>query len=325
MNHIANLSFYRLGHTIWNTILKLCPEGSALAKPTRTSQHAVMKIQRLPYVLLLTLLIPPLGACGTTSVDTRRDLAQNIATQGALQKRVVQTHGFDLTTFSKFAQAGDTATVYIEGDGLAWRSRRAPSNDPTPTNPLALHLAQADRSANVIYLARPCQYTRGSACDKAYWTGRRFAPEVINAMNAALDDILATHNIRGVRLVGFSGGGAVAALLAARRHDVIDLRTVAGNLDIDTHSRLQNISPLSGSLNPAHDAARLRTIPQHHFIGGEDKVVPFGVYQAYAHALQATPCLHYSVIEGVAHEKGWDEKWAQLQGITPSCTAPIEP
>ncbi len=307
-------------------ILYLSYDQRAGRLPNSMAPHNMhrMKIRSLLHTCLLVLLIAPLNGCGTARIDARRDLAQDIAGQGALQRRVIQANGFDLTTFSKITQAGEAATIYIEGDGLAWRSRREPSNDPTPTNPVALHLAQADMSANVIYLARPCQYTRGDACAKTYWTHKRFAPEVIETMNAALDTIVSAHHIRGVRLVGFSGGGAVAALLAARRTDVIDLRTVAGNLDIDAHSRLHDISPLSGSLNPVREAARLRDIPQHHFISMDDNIVPARVYQSYAQALGATPCLHHSVINGAAHEKGWDKKWAQLQGISPACTAPIE-
>lgn len=296
-----------------------------LAKRIRPAQHNSMKMPHAVIVCLFTTLSLTLGACGTTSVDTRRHLAQNIAAQSALQEHVIPTHGFDLTSFSKITQPGTAAVVYIEGDGLAWRGRRTPSNDPTPTNPVALRLAQADSAANVIYLARPCQYTRGHACDKAYWTAQRFAPEVITAMNAALENIVRAHHISGVRLVGFSGGGAVAALLAARRPDVIDLRTVAGNLDIDAHSLAHHVSPLRGSLNPVQDAALLRTMPQHHFIGMADKIVPPGVYQSYARALGETPCLHHSIIAGTTHGEGWDKKWARLQGITPSCTAPLEP
>ncbi len=51
--------------------------------------------------------------------------------------------------------------VYIEGDGRAYVNRRTPSNDPTPGNPMALRLALADPSLRVLYLGRPCQYTRG--------------------------------------------------------------------------------------------------------------------------------------------------------------------
>ena len=324
MNLIDNFAFFSMAAQYEIHYLNYVQPVAWLAKRNRTPQHAVMKTHRLLCACLLILLIPPLSACGTARVETRRDLAQNIARQGALQKHIVQTQGFDLTIFSRLSQAAAPATIYIEGDGLAWRSRYEPSSDPTPTNPVALHLAQADTSANVIYMARPCQYTRGPACDKTYWTARRFAPEVISAMNAALDDIVSAHHIHGVRLAGFSGGGTVAALLAARRTDVIDLRTVAGNLDIDAHSRLHNVSPLQGSLNPIHDAARLRHIPQHHFIGMDDKIVPASINQSYAQALGTTPCLQHSVIAGATHESGWHEKWAQLQGITPSCTAPIE-
>jgi hypothetical protein len=43
----------------------------------------------------------------------------------------------------------------------------------------------------------------------------------------------------------------VASLVAARRHDVVRLVTVAGNLDHLAWTTLHGVSPLTGSLNPA--------------------------------------------------------------------------
>jgi pimeloyl-ACP methyl ester carboxylesterase len=131
-------------------------------------------------------------------------------------------------------------------------------------------------------------------------------------MDNALTQVTQTAGTHGVEFIGFSGGGAVAALLAARRQDTLSLRTVAGNLDHAAHSALHNVSPLSGSLNPPQDAARLRAIPQHHFTGAEDKNVTAAIYQSYAAALGQTPCLRHTIVPGAGHEKGWTAHWTSL-------------
>ena len=125
-------------------------------------------------------------------------------------------------------------TVYIEGDGLAWRTRSIPSTNPTPIDPVGLKLALAHPLGNAAYLARPCQYVGGHTargCDQSYWTNKRFAREVIESSNEALTTLKLEFGARHLQLVGYSGGGAVAALLAAKRDDVIRLVTVAGNLE----------------------------------------------------------------------------------------------
>ena len=97
-------------------------------------------------------------------------------------------------------------------------------NDPTPKDPIGLALAAADTNGNVLYMARPCQYSGladGRACPQKYWTDARLAPETILAMNAVMDDFARRNNVRSFALTGYSGGGGAAVLLAARRHDVI--------------------------------------------------------------------------------------------------------
>lgn len=98
--------------------------------------------------------------------------------------------------------------VYIEGDGYAWVTRNRISGDPTPRQPLALELASLDPAPNVVYIARPCQYTSldtSYACDEAYWTGLRFAEEVINSMNGAVEWIVQENKIPSVDMIGYSG------------------------------------------------------------------------------------------------------------------------
>ncbi len=74
--------------------------------------------------------------------------------------RVVDASPFNITVYERVYKEGGTINIYIEGDGFAWVSRKKKSLDPTPKTPMALKLASMDGSSNVIYIARPCQYTK---------------------------------------------------------------------------------------------------------------------------------------------------------------------
>lgn len=172
--------------------------------------------------------------------------------------------------------AGGSLRIYIEGDGRAWIDRTTPSLDPTPQNPLALKLAIADPSSQLAYLARPCQFNgenESSHCEPRYWTNERFSAEVIGMMDVAVSQLKAAAAAEKIELVGFSGGGAVAALIAARRNDVKLLVTVAGVLDHKHWTELQRVSPLAGSLNPIDELDRLADVKQLHFVGVDDRIV----------------------------------------------------
>lgn len=195
----------------------------------------------------LCLLVVLLAACAGR--EARMETATTIAQRGNLRSVTVTSQPFTLAAFVRSTDPAAPVTVYIEGDGLAWISRSQPSTDPTPTNPIGLRLAALDASPNVVYLARPCQYAWSPACSETYWTDRRFAEEVVAATSSAIDRLLRPG--QRIHLVGYSGGGAVAALVAARRHDVVSLRTVAGNLDHAEVNRIHRVSPMNGSLNAA--------------------------------------------------------------------------
>lgn len=256
-------------------------------------------------------LLPVLAAC-TAPVAVRDIKTQVAARLGGFSRQEIKADPFILTSYERVRQPGMVAAVYIEGDGLAWLSRTRASKDPTPTNPVALKLADEDKSANVVYLSRPCQFSKGEGCSQEYWTGKRFSPEVIAAMGKALDDIKKRHNIYGFNLMGFSGGGAVAALLAARRDDILSLRTVAGNLDTAAFTRLHRVTPLAGSLNPADVAEKIVRIPQKHFVGAEDKVVPRKIGESFVAATHRPDCIALTEVEGASHEDGWVEQWPKL-------------
>lgn len=225
---------------------------------------------------------------------------------------------FDLFTLAPQRWVrGAPLSVYIEGDGHAWIHRTRLSDDPTPRQPVALELALRDPAPNVIYLARPCQYGEGGRrrnCHPAYWSTARYAEEVVVATGRVIDRYVADAAAEGVRLRGYSGGGAVALLVAARRSDVIEVVTIAGLLDTDAWTRLQGATPLIDSLNPADAADRLVGIPQRHLLGTEDEVVPAAVAESFLRRFPADRRPGVAIVPGQDHRCCWAERWPELLG-----------
>ena len=277
-------------------------------------------------LLVLLVTMGFLGACTIPiSSQERRDRADAIAGAAGFEKSRVSANGFVLTAYWRSRTPGVPVTVYIEGDGYAWKSRRRLSGDPTPTNPVALRLAVQDPSDNVVYLARPCQYLLPDErlhCAADYWSTKRFAEEVVVAANEAIERFRIQTQARGVYLIGYSGGGAVAALVAARRSDVLGLRTVAGILDHAAFTAWHDVTPLHGSLNPADRVADLAQIPQHHFGGADDQIVPPFIAKQFIQRLGNSHCARHTTMVGISHDLGWVESWPGLLTLPLDCTAP---
>jgi pimeloyl-ACP methyl ester carboxylesterase len=250
--------------------------------------------------------------------------AQRLAQSANLQREQVRTDAFLLTSFVRIGSPLESIHFYIEGDGYAWRSRNEPALDPTPRHALALQLAARDPGANVVYLARPCQFTESDPhCETAYWTGKRYAPEVIAALDQAISHYAARAPGLPLDLIGYSGGGALAVLIAARRHDIGSIRTVAGNLDPDAVMRLHDVSPLTLSVNPMSEAAGVAAIPQIHFSGGKDTVVPPSIAEDFVRAVGGA-CVRLRVIPHMGHEGPWADIWRELL-LEPVVCRPRDP
>ncbi len=272
-------------------------------------------------IVRLTLLLLPflLVACSAVS---RHETALRIASSASLTEKRIDVPPFILTSFERVQLTGHVAHLYIEGDGLAWLGRNVPSLDPTPKNPVALKLAAQDSASNVIYLARPGQYsklTTDEPCPQKYWTSHRFASEVIASMDAALDDVKSRNHITGFHLIGFSGGANIAVLLAAQRHDVLSLRTVAGNLDHVLLNQIHGVSQMPASLNAKDKAQAIRDIPQYHFVGGQDEIVTNAIVQSFIHASGPTNCIRWQVVPSVSHDQGWAALWPSLLKRSMDC------
>jgi hypothetical protein len=277
---------------------------------------------RCAALLLGLCIVVEIEGCAIIDPDAHADA---LAAPAHLQRQQVDADGFVLTAFSRISAPDKPLRVYIEGDGLAWLSRTQPSLDPTPREATGLALAAADPAPNVVYLARPCQFTPMSMnprCAIPYWTARRFAPEVVRSMNSAVSHFAALTPGQPVELVGYSGGGAIAALIAADRTDVRSLRTVAGNLDDEFVNQLHHVSPMPESENPIDFASRLSGLPQIHFSGSTDTTVPPTVAQRFV-AATGPACARAIVVDDIAHDGDWSRQWPALLDVMPSCSTSV--
>ena len=271
------------------------------------------------YFILIVCILFLFPSCISQNMVVKR--ANKIARESSLQSIFIKTSTFKLKGYFRFTNFKKPLTVYIEGDGLAYLHRNMPSNNPTPRNPLALRLAGIDGSHNVLYLARPCQYVnfkRESLCKTAYWTQKRFSKEVIISVNEAIDKMLLKSMLEGIHLVGYSGGGAVAALVAASRRDVLSLRTIAGYMDHVSLNKRVGVSPLKGSLDPIKVAHKLKSIPQIHYSGKKDKVIPNWVAKKFSHYVGNNNCT-FTRLTNATHTKGWEKVWRKVWSKIPAC------
>ena len=242
--------------------------------------------------------------------------AGEIAAAARLAESAVVANNFKIRTYRRGPVHDSVLMVYVEGDGHAWSAPRRAAIDPTPIDPLVLRLAARDPSPSVLYLGRPCQYLDPAdlnACDSRYWTSDRYASAVVDALNQVIDDAISGHGKTvPVALVGYSGGGTLAALIAARRHDVRFLVTIAANLDHRLWTRLHRVSALEGSLNAADEAAAIRHIPQLHFVGTDDRIVPRAITESFMRRQGAATNSRIVAVKGFDHQCCWAERWPAL-------------
>lgn len=203
--------------------------------------------------------------------------------------------------------------VYIEGDGRPWLQPNIVSMDPTPKEPMALRLMALDQSPS-LYLGRPCYFgfalTEG--CGPLLWTHHRYSETVVASLVQALNRYLEhDYNDRTIHLIGYSGGGVLAMLMAERLAQTTAVVTIAANLDIDKWAQRHKYSQMTGSLNPAQRPPLPKRIKQIHLVGGKDRNVSAKVV---ARVIRRQPKDSTQLIryENHDHRCCWPQVWPEV-------------
>ncbi len=226
-------------------------------------------------IAVITLSIGGLLQIGcATSPAGRMDA---MAREHGLIRGGVTGNGFRLRYYRNRRTVPDgPVRIYLEGDGLPWLRPSRMARDPTTRNPVALRLMLQDPGP-AIYLGRPCyhQLDDRSLCSPWYWTAGRYSRPVVESMAAAIKRLTdAWPSPAGTGLVGYSGGGTLAMLIAQRLPQVDHVITIAGNLDPGAWTSLHGYSPLTGSENPSRTPPLHGNIRQLHLVGGKDANLP---------------------------------------------------
>ncbi|HRP95470.1 MAG TPA: alpha/beta hydrolase [Rhodocyclaceae bacterium] len=233
-----------------------------------------------------------------------------IARAATAQRFILAGGGFRLLAYygAGFA-ASSRLHIYIDHDGRPWRGRQV-SDDPTPHDPLALRLMVQDRTP-ALYLGRPCHFGLDPRppCNAWLWTHGRYGEEVVAAMAGAITAFVRERGFGELVLIGHSGGGTLAVLLAERLERTVALVTLAANLDIDAWAAMHGYTPLAGSLNPASRAPLPPSIAQLHYVGSADRNVPPALVRDYARRQAAAPVVE---VPGFDHACCWVSAWPEL-------------
>ncbi len=253
-----------------------------------------------------------LAACGHTGPG--RDATAAGIAQAAGFEAVASTGAvFDLQIYRRDDRRPGPLFVYLEGDGFAYLDSRTPSTDPTPADPVALRLAAADPGPAVLYLGRPCQFAPGRGdprCSVNAWTTARFGADVVRSIDDAISRERLRRPERSLVLVGYSGGGVVAALVAARRSDVALVIAVAAPLDVADWTRRLGLSPLAGSQFPLDQVKRLSQVRLVAFAGQKDETVPVASIASAVATLG--PSAKLVVVPDFDHRCCWVRDWPRL-------------
>jgi len=249
--------------------------------------------------LLIILLLSQIACTYTPNPihDTQQWGYDKLTTKGVL---------FQHTVFIKKGK-GKSLHIYLEGDGRPWQTTTRIAADPTSKNPLMLRLMALDSNQS-IYIGRPCYFEpKQPPCSSVWWTFRRYSEEVIDSMVAVVNKF--SNDYDSIVLMGHSGGGTLAMLLAARLPKTTAIVTLAGNLDIEAWANHHQYSQLTDSLNPAEELPLPKSIQQFHYLGTADtNILATWIKPVIQRQYNATL---YN-IEKIDHNCCWEKQWRTI-------------
>ena len=251
------------------------------------------------------LIAAMVASCAVACATPLERFSARVATAG-LTPQVIHGTAYDHLVIVKPGY-GESLHVYVEGDGTPWQTRQAPANEPTPRTPIALELMLRDPHRS-IYLGRPCYFgVVGERCTALAWTHERYSEAVVESMASALAAV--AERPRPIVLIGHSGGGVLAVLLARQYPGVEVVVTVGANLDVAAWTALHGYSPLEGSLDPARLPPTAAGPRERHYVGSDDHVVPPSQLRDYARGRKTVEVIEW---KGFDHVCCWAAVWPEI-------------
>jgi poly(3-hydroxybutyrate) depolymerase len=261
-----------------------------------------------------------MAVCGGCAMHPGFDPLQHL--DSALRLSGVQGQGFELAlVMPREQRLTGVLWVFLEGDGRPWvHGGRRIAGDPSPQNAIGFDLFEPTPVARA-YLSRPCYegHALDVGCGPILWTSARYGETVVASMSAALNAVAHQSGVRHIVLVGYSGGGAMAYLIAPRVPEVSAVISIAGNLDIAAWTRTHRFLPLTDSYNPATQPPLDRRIVQIVIQGGRDDNVPPDILSAFFARQQPQEIWTYDAAD---HTCCWQRDW---QAIVSRIRARLDP
>lgn len=245
---------------------------------------------------------------GCASPGTRIDRQ---ARRLGLDRSIVEGPRFEHVVYADIsAESVQPLHIYLEGDGRPWIGEHRVALDPTPHRAYALELMALD-GYDRIYLSRPCYHELNTStfCNPLLWTSERYSTEVVDSLEIAIRELVEDQPQRPLTLIGYSGGGVLAMLLAERLEATRAVITIAANLDIDSWTEVHGYSPLTGSINPARQPPLPGRIRQLHLAGAADERVPSAIIEAVATRQRNS---EFRVYSGFDHTCCWLDIWSAV-------------
>lgn len=239
------------------------------------------------------------------------DPIARLASQAQFEQRSLKTDHFRHQVFIN--PSGQKPSIkhwhiYIEGDGRAVNRFGKPNPDPTPRHSMALQMMAQD-PAPALYLGRPCHFVADHNCTPQQWTLARYSETTVSSMVQALQILVQPSSC--LTLVGHSGGGTLAALMAERLANPLQLVTLAGNLQVKKWTQYHGYTALSLSLDPGQRPVLPDKIAQLHIAGEADEEI---LWQWIAEYSKNQPNSHFVNLNGVSHQQNWPNWW-QANGV----------
>ena len=250
------------------------------------------------------------AGCATRVTAPAAIAARHGLVQAELQGTVFTHTAYRTSASSQLNDSAQPLWVFIDGDGRPWiNGGREPARNPTTARPVALELA-AQMQRPVLYVGRPCydRRTLESLCTSTWWTDARYSRTVVESLAAAIRQYQHRFHFERLVLVGYSGGGVLAELVAHEVSGVAAVVTIAANLDVAAWTEYHGYLPLTASLNPAA-ATNTASWPEIHLLGEDDEVVPPRTVQRYFERNPRSVVWRYP---GYGHVCCWREEWPRI-------------